>query len=327
MRRISPAVVLFFVSPLIAELLSGSAPPVEFFNPVMILVLTALYGSGAILIRERSLQWKKRWPTILVLGLAYGIVEEGLMIKSFFDPAWPDLGSLAIYGRWGGVNWVWSVMLTLYHAVFSVAIPIMLVEMLFPERRDEHWIGRRGMIGLGVLLAADVLFGLLVLTSYEPPLIPYLGSIVTVVAIYLVAKRLPVRWKTPRESRVPRPFWFGLLGFVATLSFFVMLYIFPEIQLPVVLTISTPILLASLVLWTTRRLSRDGKWDDEHRLALISGALAFFILLAPLQELDTTRVDDTSGMTIVGLGAAIFLLWLRRRVRLRPPQVVTFPYS
>jgi len=36
------ALVLFFLSPMIAELLSGSAPPVEFFNPLGLLVLTAL---------------------------------------------------------------------------------------------------------------------------------------------------------------------------------------------------------------------------------------------------------------------------------------------
>ena len=46
MKRISPALVLFFLAPAAGELLSGSAPPVEFFNPFMLIVLTALYGSG-----------------------------------------------------------------------------------------------------------------------------------------------------------------------------------------------------------------------------------------------------------------------------------------
>jgi len=78
MKRVSPALMLFFLSPIIAELLSGSAPPAEFFNPLSLLVLTALYGSGAILVRELALRWNKRWPTIFVLGAAYGIVEEGL---------------------------------------------------------------------------------------------------------------------------------------------------------------------------------------------------------------------------------------------------------
>jgi hypothetical protein len=41
-----------------------------------------------------------------------------------------------------GVNWVWSLELTLYHAEISIAIPILLVELMLPERRDELWVGR-----------------------------------------------------------------------------------------------------------------------------------------------------------------------------------------
>jgi len=49
--RGSPALVLFFLSPAIAELLSGSSPPVEFFNPMTFVLIVPLYGSGVIVIR------------------------------------------------------------------------------------------------------------------------------------------------------------------------------------------------------------------------------------------------------------------------------------
>jgi len=39
-----------------------------------------------------------------LLGAAYGIVEKGLMLKSFFGPNWPNLVSMHGYGRWLGVN-------------------------------------------------------------------------------------------------------------------------------------------------------------------------------------------------------------------------------
>ena len=99
-----PPVTLFFLAPVIAELLSGSAPPAEFFRPIGLAVLTILYGGGAILVREITIRWKKGWISLLVLGAAYGIIEEGLMVKSFFDPNWTDLGILGTYGRWLGVN-------------------------------------------------------------------------------------------------------------------------------------------------------------------------------------------------------------------------------
>jgi len=47
-----PILFLFVLSPAIGELLSGSSPPLEFFNPFTFLILASLYGSGALLVRE-----------------------------------------------------------------------------------------------------------------------------------------------------------------------------------------------------------------------------------------------------------------------------------
>jgi hypothetical protein len=54
-----------------------------------------------------------------------------------------DLGTLAVYGRVAGVNWVWAEHLTLYHALISIAASITFVEMLYPERRYERWVTTR----------------------------------------------------------------------------------------------------------------------------------------------------------------------------------------
>jgi len=45
-----------------------------------------------------------------------------------------------------------------------------------------------------------------------------------------------------------------------------------------------------------------------------SGALTFFLIFAPLQELDKTRTDDTQGMTLVAIATIIALIMLRRRI-------------
>ena len=102
--RISPALVLFFLTPAIGELLSGSAPPAEFFNPITLLLLSSLYGGGALVVRELKIRWNKGYVSMFILGIAYGIIEEGLMAKSFFDPNWIDIGILGVYGRYCGVN-------------------------------------------------------------------------------------------------------------------------------------------------------------------------------------------------------------------------------
>lgn len=315
MKRIPPALVLLFLAPAIGELLSGSAPPVEFFNPLVLTILGALYGSGAILIREFTLRWNKRWPTIFTLGLAYGILEEGIMVKSFFDPAWPDLGALGVYGRLWGVNWVWSLFLTIYHAVVSIAIPILLVELLYSERRDERWIGRRGVIGFSVLLTADVLFGNLLLTSYRPPTPPFLTFVILALVLLLIARRLPESWPPSFSGTCRRPLRFGLLGFAGMVVFFLIHWLFPELRVPVPLTLLSALVLMVLVFFGIRKMSAGGEWDDRHRLALVSGALSFFVLLAPLAEMDKARADNPAGMTLVGVAAGAFLvaLWWKTR--------------
>jgi hypothetical protein len=314
-KNVYPVLVLFFLAPAIGELLSGSAPPAEFFVPLGLLVMAALYGSGAILIRELRVRWGKGWwPIVLILGAAYGIVEEGLACKSFFDPSWEDLGLLGSYGRWAGVNWVWSLDLTIYHMVFSIAIPILLVELLFPTRRDERWVGRRGMIGFSLLLAADVVFCFAAF-PYRPPLWHILLTIVVVATLFLVARRLPASKPVPHSKRIPRPLWFACVGFAFAVGFFLTMWIPAEIDAPVSLTLLAALALPVVTVWLVRKMSHSGAWNDEHRLALASGVLMFLVLIAPLQEFDMARLDNTTGMTMVGLATFCFLIWLRKRVR------------
>lgn len=283
----------------------------------MLLILPALYGSGAVLARELTLRWDKRWPTILTLGLAYGIIEEGLMIKSFFDPNWIDLGILGTYGRLAGVNWVWSVSLTLYHATVSIAIPILLTEILYADRRDEPWINRRGMIGLSILLAVVVIFGALALAPYRPPFIPYLFAVIVTVGLYFLARRMPKRFKPPQPAPRLRPLWIGIIGFLSITAYFIGGWALPELGVPPVLTIGFLILLALGVLRLLRWASGEGAWSDIGRLALATGVLTFFILLAFLAESNPDRTDNPAGMALVGLAAAVGLLALNLRVRRR----------
>jgi hypothetical protein len=85
-KTLSPALVLFFLAPVIPELLTGSTPLANFLNPFGFALLVGLYGSGAVVARELTYRWGKGWPTLLSLGAAYGIIEEGLMVRSFFSP-------------------------------------------------------------------------------------------------------------------------------------------------------------------------------------------------------------------------------------------------
>lgn len=318
--RLPPAAVLFVLSPAIGELLSGSSPPVEFFNPFTFFLLAVLYGGGAILVRELALSWRKGWLSIFTLGAAYGIVEEGIMCKSFFDPKWPDLGPLGVYGRWLGVNWVWAQGLTVYHAVFSIAIPILLVELAYPNERDKPWVSEEWLKVIGLLFALDVLFGFCCFPKpeapYYPPPFHVIATVAVIAGLIWLAKKLPQKLPAPLSTQVPTGRKFAFLGFFATLIFFTVFWGLPNTKLPPIGTMGLGVLVILLAVRYALLWSGNGhKWTDIHKWAIASGALMFFVLLAPLQELSNpTRPDNTAGMSLVGLAALMGLLWLRRQI-------------
>lgn len=314
--KLPPALILFLLSPAIGELLSGSAPPAEFFSFFGFIIIVPLYGSGAVVVRELKVRWKKGIGTVLLLGAAYGILEEGLMVASFFNPGWLDLGPLATYGRWLDVNWVWAVMLTIYHTVYSITIPIVLVELAFSERLNEKWVGNKALTVVFVLLASDVVLGFFlfaVFSSYWPHLPQYLFTVLVMILFGYAAYSLPAEWGKSGKKPLPRLFVTWTIGIVATFVFFLSFYLAHAlIRLWQIGILFGP----TLVLFYIKLLSKF-EWkkpNEKHKFALASGALIFFVVFAPLQELDKTRTDNPVGISLVSLASLILLILLRRRI-------------
>lgn len=341
-----PALVLLILAPALPELLSGNMPPVKFFHPLALATLIVLYGGGAVLIREMIVHWGKGWPTLLALGAAYGILEEGLLCKSFFDPQWQGLNNLATYGRWLGVNWVWSLNLTIFHALFSIAATICVVELIFPAQRGRPWVRSWVLVLLLILLVLDVLLGYLAFGGmmeqgggpYRPPTAPYLVALALVLALVLLGRRLPKpappvpapTSAAPGEAageagpRGARPLWFFLVGFFGTVLFFVISWVVPNLNVrglcphPVV-NMAVMAAYTCFGVWLVWRMSgRGAAWSDSRAVALASGSVWVFVsLLGPVLLLNKDNPKNMAGMWIVDLVAAALLVLLAWRVRRR----------
>ncbi len=277
--------ILALMSPTIAELLSGSSPPLEFFNPFSFALLLGLYGTGVLVAREISVRWNLGWAGVVVLGVAYGILEEGVAVKSFFDPMWMDLGGLGEYGRYIGTNWVWAVWLTIYHASVSITLPIIILNIIYPNLRNERLLtGRRFRVVLWVLLV-DVLVCTLLLNPYVPFVPMYLLSIAVVCGFVLYAKHVPKGFFAPIIGQPTwRPRRFAALGFVLLLSNFMFAGAFVDTGIPPIVPV---MLMLAACLWTALMIRRHlgTRGNLPHKAHFVGGMLSFFVFLGVILEL------------------------------------------
>ncbi len=314
-RRTKAVLALYFLSPIIGEMVSGSSPPSEFFTVFGLLVLPLLYGGGALIVRELSVIWGKGWASILVMGLAYGIIEEGLMVKSFFDPGWMDIGVLGEYGRFLGVNWVWTVMLTLFHCVFSIAIPILLVNMSFPDQAGKRWISDRWLRRLSIAFGANVVIGFLLFTSYFPGPLEYSVAALMVILLFALARELP-KHPFQMRGRLRRPRRFYLLGLLLGAGILLIGWVVPSTGVHPLVPIVLEVVLAVSGLLAAIRWSGAGRaWDDRHRLAMAAGALSF-LLFMDLVLLSQMMVE--MGVVALIVTTGLVLMWRKVSRRERP---------
>ena len=153
LRRTAPAVGLFFLAPLVAEFLLGNLPIT--LLPALVL-LAPLYGGGALLIREFTRRAGRGVPTMLVLGVGYGLLEEGIATQSLFNPHYVGADLLSVgYVPWLGIAVPWTLFVLTLHAVGSTTVPIVMAELCARERTGP-WLGRPGLVVTAVLLLVGI---------------------------------------------------------------------------------------------------------------------------------------------------------------------------
>lgn len=161
LHRLLPAVGLVLLAPLTGEFLLGN---ISIRDIAALPYLAPLYGGGALLIREIARRTGRGWPTILVLGAAYGLLQAGLIDRSLFNRNYEGLSLTAAYIPPLGVSAYYGLAFVVGHAVWSISVPIMLTEALTPRRRSVPWLGP---VGVGVaavlylleIVAASVVIG------------------------------------------------------------------------------------------------------------------------------------------------------------------------
>jgi hypothetical protein len=321
MRRYTPVLALFVLSPFLAEFLFGATPV---SNLGGLLPVTAIYGGGAVLIRELARRRGPGWGRITLLGAAYAIIEEGLALQSMFNPDLFNAGSYG--GRALGVNWVWSEWTVGYHIVWSIVIPILLVELLFPTRQTEPWLGRAGVIIIGVIytlgvLALAITTRLFITPGFQSPVALNVVAGLLVVGLAGLALGWPARPASFLSSRpvrnVPSPWLAGFVTFLTALAWFGLLKLPKAVRegalvlVPMLAEMVLVATVAALLRWWSLAGER---WTDLHRLAVAFGAILVVMLVGFFFITAGNRIDQLV-QGLASLGAAALLALFARRLQ------------
>jgi len=327
MRRYLPPSALVVISFLVAELLPGSAP---LDQPLLWPFLLLIYGSGALLIREFVRRRRRGWASILVLGVAYGLIEEGLALQSLFNPALYNAAEWG--GRVWGINGVYAEAAITIHAVWSAAIPILLTDLLFPKLRSVPYLGRIGLAltvvwyALGVGLLSAIRMTSIAPGFQTPPatlvLTALLAALLTVVGLFV----LPVQTEQTNNRTAPRPRVVFLTTCCAALVWHFLLALlwrvvpaaagWPYVFLPM----AAALLLATGLLWQVEQWTGAANWNDLHRLAIAGGAIISHSLIGGL-IFPNTAVDRV-GILLLAIATLVGLGVLAHHVRARVANAV-----
>ena len=320
---ILPAFVLFFMSPLIAEVLFGATRLTKIGGLVLI---APFYGCAVLLIRELVRRRTTGWWPIVLFGAAYMLLEEGLTLQTLFNPDFVNAAKFG--GRWLGVNFVLTQWELGYHIVWSICIPIAITELLFPARRTQPWLGRLGMIVCATVFALAALalgatFRKMIMPGYHAPFAHLVVTAGLACALALSALTRPgektsansIQHSTPR--RTP-PWWLvGISAAIWAMSLFGLLIIPPSIKLTDIIAIFMLAQLGFTIVFVRRLMilsASNPNWTDAHRWALVFGPILVSASFGVVAVTADSRVDQigVASFAIVTLITLLFLATTHR---------------
>jgi hypothetical protein len=321
--RVAPALGLLILAPICAEYLYGYDDSTG--NPAALLgglvLFAPLYGGAALLIRELARRAGRGWPTILLLGLAFGVLQAGLIDQSMFNPSYRDIDYWdemfnPTYVSWLGFSPELGVMFTTGHLIWSVAVPIAIIEALVPRRRTTPWLRWPGLaltaVGFG-LAAYVVVWWTLDTEDFVPSAGQLLGAAMVVIALVVAAFVVRPRHRLTSNRPSPSPWLVGTAAFAA-LAF----------RMPVqggwtAFAVNLGLLaglLAVIVWWSARPT-----WGPLHQLALAGGALLANVATAflgqPIGDVSTTAKYGHNVVALIAVAALLTCATLRTAKEVR----------
>jgi hypothetical protein len=307
-ETIFPVVILSLLALFIPEILMGSTPV---SRAEQWLLEWIFYGSGVLIIRETVVRFRLNNLAVFVLGLAYGILEEGVILQSVFNPGFLNLD--LSYGRFWGVNWVWAQFIIVYHAVFSITVPILFSQMIFRRKCERPWLSKTGLgvvAGLYILAAVFHYYIFRGMSEYRVPASGIAVASLLAVVLILLALRNRKQWFIASSSKVVNPIVAGLVtGLALCLWLIGLREVFADGDGLPSWIIQGAGLLVAAILYGWFSINRQQKWSEKNQLAALTAAImvatafGFYIIIGSKNQ------ADLIFQVVFAMGVLAGLIW------------------
>ena len=309
------AISLAVITTLIAELFFGTTPVSRAF---ILLPQLLFYGSASILLRETARRLNLSWIAIVLLGICFAFIEEGLTLQSFFNPHF--LGSDLTTGRIFGVNTVWAIRSAGYHSFWSICTSLLLTELIFIKSADRPWVGKAGLwIAAIVFVALCILlnFQFRKLSKFNGTLPDYLGTAIILIILLLLAFNLPKRSEVRNTNQSKPNFWIVLFcSFLIGASWLfgmLMQYAIPDAAALLNLGLGFMSVLAAIV--SLRYWTGSKNWNRLSICGLVTGMILAELLMGYFMT--KNNPVDHVGHLIISVIAIFLLLRLKYHLQNR----------
>ncbi len=119
-----------------AEILTGSTSVEGILKyPISAIEGIIFYGFQVSIIADISIRFKLNFGTIYLLGLIYGILEEGFALFTMESTATHTLWLSLI-----GLNVTWTIYIMLFHAIITVCSTIVIVHIISEDTLREPFL-------------------------------------------------------------------------------------------------------------------------------------------------------------------------------------------
>ena len=258
------------------------------------------------------------------------LIEEGLTLQTLFNPDFVNAGKLG--GRWLGVNFVLTQWEIGYHVVWSICIPILITELLFPARRTQRWLGQRGVSVCAIVyvlaaLALGAVFRKVMMPGFRAPFTHLLITAALACTFAIAALTWPraevstnsVQNPAPRSTP---PWWFvGILAATWATSLFGLLVI-PQSIRPtntVGIVMLAQLGFTAVLVWRLKVISTNNPgWTDAHRWALVFGPALVSSCFGFFGVTANSRIDQIGVASFAIITLMTLLILARHGARSLP---------